>query len=519
MAINLIKEDMKTGEVICQKYSQTMVESDVIVPDIKPDVKKVLELSGTVCITQRMIQQDKVFLQGVVKMTALYLPDGEVPGNLKSLSVAQEFSHTIDCRGAMPDMQLTSEATIESFDHTLINSRKVNLRCVLSLGIKVIRPLLLSLTTGVEDPTGIALKKDRLRLVNSTDNCECQIILREQLEFPSGKPTIGEILRLTAVPSSTELCLMDNKAVAKGQVRICTLYSGEENHSIEFMEHLLPFTEILDVENATEGMDGEIEYVLNDLYYEIRDDADGEARNLGIELVLSANIRGSEITEIDTVTDAYSLSGDLDLTCKSYHMEQLLDHSTAELSHKDHAQLPPMLPRLKQVCDVNAEAKIDRIAVDGQQITAFGTIRSNILYLTADETIPVSGFSHVSEFSQSFSVPGAGSNTACDAQAFLDHVSYTLSGEDGLELRFVLGITVKSYQSGNTVVVEEMAPALPQGHGSCPNMILYFVQKGDTLWNIAKTYRTTVDAIKTLNQLDSDIIYPGQQLKMISKSA
>ncbi len=41
----------------------------------------------------------------------------------------------------------------------------------------------------------------------------------------------------------------------------------------------------------------------------------------------------------------------------------------------------------------------------------------------------------------------------------------------------------------------------------------YIVKPGDTLWNIAKKSGTTVDRLKHLNNLISDIIYPGQKLK------
>ncbi len=516
MAMHLIKEERKTEEVICQKSGQTMVESDLIVPDVKPDIKKILEVSGSVCITQKMIQQDKIFLQGVLRMTVLYLPDGGTEGELCSLFVNQDFSHSMDCRGATPEMSLTAEATIETIDHTLLNSRKLNLRCVLGLGIKVVRPILLSLTTGAEGEDSLALRKERLRLLGNTEVCESQIILREQLEFPSGKPTIGEILRLTAIPTATELQLVEGKAVAKGQVRICTLYRSETDHSVQFMEHLLPFTEIIDMEGATDGMEGEISFSIADLYHEIREDSDGEARNLGLELVLATTVHGHEITEIDAVTDAYSLCCDLEMTTKSHHIEQLLDHSTAELSHKDHAELPAMLPPLRQVCDINANARIDRIAMEGDQITVFGTIRSNILYLTTEESLPVSGFHHQSEFSHSFSVPGADSNTACDARIFLDHVSYTLSGNNSLELRFILGLTVKSLKTGELTFVDELSPS-QETTKLHPCVVLYFVQQGDSLWKIAKNYHTTVEQLKTLNQLDCDTIYPGQQLKILAK--
>ena len=44
----------------------------------------------------------------------------------------------------------------------------------------------------------------------------------------------------------------------------------------------------------------------------------------------------------------------------------------------------------------------------------------------------------------------------------------------------------------------------------------YEVQKGDTLWNISKKLDTTVDEIKKLNNLNSNLLYVGQKLKVPS---
>lgn len=48
-----------------------------------------------------------------------------------------------------------------------------------------------------------------------------------------------------------------------------------------------------------------------------------------------------------------------------------------------------------------------------------------------------------------------------------------------------------------------------------PDYLIYTIKSGDTLWAISQKYNTTVDTIKTLNDLTSNMIYPGQQLRLL----
>ena len=47
----------------------------------------------------------------------------------------------------------------------------------------------------------------------------------------------------------------------------------------------------------------------------------------------------------------------------------------------------------------------------------------------------------------------------------------------------------------------------------------HIVKKGDTLYDIARKYKTTVARIKSLNGLRSNVIYPGQKLKLYGSSS
>ena len=46
----------------------------------------------------------------------------------------------------------------------------------------------------------------------------------------------------------------------------------------------------------------------------------------------------------------------------------------------------------------------------------------------------------------------------------------------------------------------------------------YIVQKGDSLWSIAKKYNTTVDELKSINNLKSNLLSIGQRLKIKGSS-
>lgn len=81
------------------------------------------------------------------------------------------------------------------------------------------------------------------------------------------------------------------------------------------------------------------------------------------------------------------------------------------------------------------------------------------------------------------------------------------------------GVSVTELASINQVNADTLKIGqilkIPAKQGSNPdNMFYYTVKKGDTLYSIAKIYGTTVQAIKNINYLDTNQLYIGQVLRI-----
>lgn len=515
MNVNLNKELIQACDTAYQKNSRTTVETDVNVPDINPDILKILDVSGYATVSEKSLSGGKICIKGTVVMTVLYVPDGEVISKVKALSTTKDFSYTADSGESDDNLRLYAEIEPENFAYTLINSRKISLRCVLGVEVKLCRTTEFEVAVSCDGESGLCTRNLPMRICSNEIYCENRIKLSEKHEISSDKPPIAEILKTSIFPQSLEFTMLDGKAAAKGQVRICTLYTSDDDGSVCSEEYTLPFDEILDADGAEEDMEGEIDYCVSDLFCEVCDDSDGEARIIGIDLGLGTVIRGHRIFEPSVISDAYSIDGKTEITAENRNIEQLVDNTTAQFTHKAVVAVPDGMPDISVLCDANVSASVDNITVGNGEITINGKLRSKILYLSDDEEQPLGAFADTAEFTHTLPAPGVTGGAVCEAKIFAEHVSYTMNGNRSIDLRVVLGMCVRSFKDEEIPIITDIDVSEDENKGARPCIIVYFVKSGDTLWNIAKRYRTTVEKIKEDNGLTSDNIFPGQQIRIL----
>ncbi len=97
-----------------------------------------------------------------------------------------------------------------------------------------------------------------------------------------------------------------------------------------------------------------------------------------------------------------------------------------------------------------------------------------------------------------------------------DYLIYTVKPGDNLyNIAKTYGITLEeliNFNEQGTTLLKIGEQLLIPVKANDTNNLTYVVKPGDTLYNIAKRYNTTVDTLKDLNNLDSNLLKIGETL-------
>ena len=173
MSVKLQTENIKLSETVNAQYTRTTVDCDIIVPDVKPDLLKILRVNSNAAIIEKEVLTDKVQMKGTIRIDILYIPDGNVIGNVKSITEVREFVHVVEAPGAKSGMWVAAEVECDQPEYNMVNSRKLNVRNTVNIGLKVTGETQIQIADSVDRDEEILTKFDRLKICNTCCDAEC----------------------------------------------------------------------------------------------------------------------------------------------------------------------------------------------------------------------------------------------------------------------------------------------------------------------------------------------------------
>jgi hypothetical protein len=515
MSLELIKETLKVNRVIGEEMAQAIIDNDIIVPDTKPDIGRILLLDGDVYTGNPEVIQDKVLVNGTMRFKILYICDDPEQG-IKSINTSSGFSYGLDIPDSRQGMKSRVKCGIEHIDYEIVNSRKINVKTILNVAGKVEDEWEQQLVNHLEGIEDAQVLRSSYAVNNYAGSGESVFTVKESLEIPSGKPSIREILRSDVKISDRDYKIIDNKIIASGQLGISTLYAADdETGSIQFMEHELPFTQTIELPGIREDMSGNVEFVVRDWAFEAEEDSDGELRYLSAEVALGLWAEGFYRSNIELVTDAYSPNVRLGIEKESFNFEDTVAESRSQVTLKDNIFIEEGFPEIAEIFNIVCRPGISEYKLEEDRIIFEGTVNSKILYLASNSDQPVLCCERDLPFKNVIELKGVKPDMNCKIELETGHCSYSMNSSKEVEVRVIIGIAARVFKQVIIPMISKVteSPLDDKRFQSQPSITIYFAQPGDTLWKIAKRYLVPVDDVLSLNDLNNaDGISPGQHI-------
>ncbi|MBE7025475.1 MAG: DUF3794 domain-containing protein [Ruminococcaceae bacterium] len=497
MEITLQKEMLSLKEHLGHRQTEVHTESDIIVPDTKPDIGKILQTDGRARITACQVQGDRILVSGLADYCILYVPEGADGTMLECISVQLPFKDVYTDAGA-ENAEVQADAEILNMDSMLLNSRKLSLKGTVALHMCLSRLREEALTTDASAEVMPATKKKKIRVCSMTAAGRFSAVAATTETVPAENPPIMEILKTEAHISEEDVKLITGKIILKGVVRLTTLYTADTLRPVT-MEHAIPFTEILDLPGTEEGMDYTLDYAVTDIYCEVdRDDGDG--RRFGAEVTMDIRAETMLSGDIEVLDDCFCPGRKTEISREAVKLETLADAVQESISVRKTLSLPTDWPPIAAVCTLSARPTVTSVSVEGGKVQVEGEAAIEMLYLTESGAYPIEAWRDRIPFAFTTKT-AAPENAEIACRVWLLDCGFTLPDTGSADVRLHLGFDLRFTEEHTVENISEITADIVDDENR-PSVVIAFSAPGDTLWSIGKRYGVSAEKIAAVNHLE-----------------
>ncbi len=455
---------------------------EVKLSDSLPDISRILGTWGQPLIRSKEWRGSSMSVSGGIMVWILYAPE---EGEHQCVETWIPFQTQWDFPQTQYDAAMRISCHLKGIDARSVSARKMIVRAVLDMAGEALEPTQGDWFQCEEIPTDIQILRNHYPVCLPMEAGEKMITLDEELTPASISGQIQKILRCTLQPEIVDQKVMADKVVYRGIARAELLCRCGEG-SLESCEFEIPFSQYAQLEKEYNG------HAFSDIIPAVTNlEADiQENGNLRLKAGLVGQYVVYDTTDMELITDAYSNQRSIALQQQKLELPAVLDirqetlhvESTAEDFPEEVVDMKLLLQH--PILTKNGDAR--RLEIPGAlQLLGFGE-NGDLMGMHAKwekslELLADGDTAVLARSSPKGKTQKTGSSISADVVLDMLFVTQT-------EIPMVTGLEV-----GEPKTQDDDRPSL----------ILRRVGN-DSLWEIAKSCASTVEAIQSCNGLSSE---------------
>lgn len=516
--MELIKKNIHMNRLKGNTITQITLDDDFIVPDTMDDMAQVTLSTGDLVLESVKNQEERVLVKGKLAFQVLYR---KAEGGLQTLAGSIAIEEPVNVSGLEEKDQVSVTWELEDLSAGMINSRKLNVKAIVTLKVRVETLCTAEAAVDVTDDAGLQVQRQTVDAAAIAVHRKDTFRIKEELSLSGSKPSIERVIWSQIQLLGASAKPLDGRLLVDGELSVFLIYEGEGEHTpVQWLEEVIPFSGEVELAESVEGMIPVVAMRLVHRELEAKPDYDGEMRQMEMDAVLELEMKLYEEQPVQLLTDVYATDREVETERGTVEFDCLLAKNTGKCKLSEKVSLEAD-ERILQICHNEAVIRVDDTQVLENALEITGVLEVSLLYMTADDSEPVKAAVASVPFQYLAEVPGIRLDSVYQLNTGLEQMSAVMAGSDLVEIRAVLSLDMLVLQPvARPVIVRALEQPLDlERLQALPGIAGYIAQPGDTLWDVAKRFHTTVAHVMEENGLAEEELKPGQRLLLVKEVA
>jgi len=500
-----VKKTLFKMETACQPVlSESLVEGRLSLPADRPDIERVLFIQGRIHVNAEPAE-GKVFMDGNVSFSVVYL---DLEGGIEAFDASSPFRHTQDMEEAEPGMHIIARGSVREITYSVEEGRAVNVRGIVGVEIKGSVVKNCEAAASVELPE-LQTRMVKQRLMTTREQRRETAYIREDLRVSQTMPTADKILFADAYAVVSSVRNEDLKIIVEGNIKLTVLYlSADKSAPLQQLSETVPFGQIIASEAISAGDAVTAEAAIAEVNVSVADEASDVLR-LSARMTIVCAVRGEQ--EVEFLEDAYSLSNRLTLD----HEEQVCRYpvlsGNARTIARSTISVPASQPSVSRVICLKGVPSIASALPGIDRVYLEGLMMYTVCYYS-----PEGMWSYTGEtpFESQVLLDGITPEHDVEVRTEVENCMFEGTGRD-ISVKFMMDVHVQAFTQCRIHMVSGLDET-DEPAATRQGITIYFADGGETAWDIAKRFATTLESVKAFNPDIGDIAGQGQKILIMS---
>ena len=350
----------------------------------------------------------------------------------------------------------------------------------------------------------IQMLNKTLQIHSMVGSGNTKVYAKDTVSLDSGDNFV-EIMKTNINIINKEIKTSYNKVLAKSDMCINIVYLTEDNR-INEVKWKIPVMGFIDMQNISDENVCNVNYEVKNVLLKPNN---VEEHSIFVEVELEVFCNVYEKKQLDIIQDLYSPYEKLNINQKNITVMQDKKKCKEKCIIKEKLLIPEL--NNNKICSSEVYAKSIKENVYNDRIMLEGELQVDFMYIS-NVTNRVDTKSEVIPFNTNIECAGVSNNSNVNVIIEVLAQDFIIMPDNSIEANIELEVSVDVSKMMEVRVIDNLE-VCEKDDENIYSIVVYFVKPGDTLWNIAKRFRSTITAISSVNGIENeDKISIGQQL-------